>query len=160
MRLLVTSKTALFKRLFSSLAWRLFWPSSSPVAAQPSSPAATPHAAAAGIAEPFRFSVCSWLIYVKQSFVKNPAETHPQNSSPQSSVCDAQCHFSAKRFWRWVCQSTKKVPRWVGLMGILHAPTYFVSKANPAKKIRIWFVYACLVLATAVWFSVWSYKIV
>jgi hypothetical protein len=59
-----------FKRLFSSLAFWPWWPFSSPAAVLSSSPAATLHAAAAGIARAFRFSVCSWCIYVK-SFSKS-----------------------------------------------------------------------------------------
>jgi hypothetical protein len=50
MQPLVTSKNHFFKRLFSSLAWRISSPFSSPSAAQPSLPVATLLSAAAGIA--------------------------------------------------------------------------------------------------------------
>ena len=106
-------KTTVFERFiersFSSLAWPFSWPFSSPSAALSSSPAATLHAAVAGIARAFRFSVCSWRFHVRTFLVKNPAERHPQNSGQGHCIYNQWCRVGMG-FFR-VCQNMEKVGR-------------------------------------------------
>ena len=56
------------ERLFSWTVWTFSRPFSIPLAARPSLPGATLHAAGADSAGAFRFSICSWRVYVSTIF--------------------------------------------------------------------------------------------
>src|ERR1700722_3051913 len=119
------------EQLFSSTVWKLLRAFSIPSAALSSSPVATLRAAATDIARAFRFSICSWRFYIRTFLEKNPAETHPQNSSPQNSIRNFQCHFGIGFFWHGVSQFSKKIRRWI------FEYRFLVRKFFPENRVRI-----------------------